>query len=58
MLVFLCLVLYFLYCNIGFNISLFYLNCNVKLLTCSFNFRRFVVNFLAEDGYEARNVLI
>ena len=48
--VFLCLVLYFLYCNIGINISLFSLNCNVKLLTCLFNFRRFVVNFLAEDA--------
>ena len=47
----------FFYCNIGLNIAIFSRNCNGKLLTCSFKFRR-LFNFLADDGYEARNVLI
>ena len=52
--VFFCL---FFYCNIASNIAVFSRNCNVEMLTCSFNFRR-LFNFLADDGYEARNVLI
>ena len=49
--------IYIFFCNIGFNIAIFSRNCDVKLITCSFNFRR-LFNFLADDGYEARNVLI